>query len=101
MNLLDKLYWFINWAIVAFIVSVIVLVVLRMVANQVNLNPFAWTSITIRRLTDPLISPLRRALARFGVDPKYAPLVTIIVIADPRSAWSIVERKKKKISGNR
>ena len=79
MNLIDKLYRFINWAVVAFIVSIIVLVVLRMVANQLNLNPFAWTSITIRRLTDPLISPLRRALARFGVDPKYAPLVTIIV----------------------
>jgi YggT family protein len=79
MNLLNKAYWFINWAMITFIVSVIVLVVLRLVANQLNLNPFGWSSITIRRLTDPLIGPLRRALVRFGVDAKYAPLVTIIV----------------------
>lgn len=79
MNLLGKIYWFINWAMIAFIACVIALVVLRLVANQLNLNPFGWSAITIRRLTDPLIGPLRRALVRFGVDAKYAPLVTIIV----------------------
>jgi YggT family protein len=35
--------------------------------------------LTLRRLTDPLIGPVRRALAGFGVDPKYAPLVTILI----------------------
>lgn len=79
MNILGKIYWFINWAIITFIAAVVVLIVLRLIANQANLNPFSWSSVTIRRLTDPLISPLRRALARFGVDPKYSPLVAIIV----------------------
>jgi YggT family protein len=79
MNILSRLYWFINWAVIVFIVSVIAVVVLRLIANQVNPNPFGWTSLTIRRLTDPLIGPIRRALLGFGVDPKYAPLVTILV----------------------
>ncbi|MGH9932449.1 MAG: YggT family protein [Pyrinomonadaceae bacterium] len=76
---LSRLYWFINWAVIAAIVSVIAVVLLRLIANQVNPNPFGRPSLTIRRLTDPLISPVRRALAGFGVDPKYAPLVAILV----------------------
>jgi YggT family protein len=79
MIILSRLYWFINWAVIAVIVSVIAVVLLRLIANQANPNPFGWTSLTIRRLTDPLIGPVRRALIGFGVDPKYAPLVTILL----------------------
>ena len=79
MIILSRVYWFINWAVVAAILLIIVLMVLRLIANQADLNPFAWSSLTIRRLTDSLIGPVRRALASVGVDPKYAPLVTILL----------------------
>jgi YggT family protein len=79
MNILSRLYWFINWAVIAVIVGIIAVVLVRLLANQLNPNPFGRTSLTIRRLTDPLISPMRRALIGFGVDPKYAPLVTILI----------------------
>ena len=79
MIILGRVYWFINWVVIAVIVTVIVLVLLRLIANQVDLNPFSRTSLTIRRLTDPLIGPVRRALMGFGVDPKYAPLVAILI----------------------
>jgi YggT family protein len=78
MLILSRVYWFFHSAVIAVIVGTIVLVLIRLIANLANPNPFGWTSITIRRLTDPLISPFRRALVRFGVDPKYAPLVTIL-----------------------
>jgi YggT family protein len=78
MIILGRVYWFINSAVVAIIVAVIVLVLLRLIANQADLNPFSWSSRTIRRLTDPFIVPMRRALVGFGVDPKYAPLVAIL-----------------------
>ena len=65
--------------VIALVVGVIAVVLLRLIANQVNPNPFGWTAITIRRLTDPLIGPVRRALLSFRVDPKYAPLVTILI----------------------
>ena len=80
MLILAKLYWFVSWALVTTIVVVIVLIVLRLIANQADLNPFGWSSINIRRLTDPVILPVRRALARMAVDPKYAPLVAILAI---------------------
>jgi YggT family protein len=79
MIILGRIYWFINWAVIAVIVTVVVLVLLRLIANQADLNPFSQTSLTIRRLTDPLIGPVRRALMGFGVDPKYAPLVAILI----------------------
>jgi YggT family protein len=80
MLILGRVYWFVSWAVIVSIIAVIVLLVLRVVANQADLNPFGWSSLTIRRLTDPLIGPIRRALMGFGVDPKYAPLVTILLV---------------------
>jgi YggT family protein len=79
MIILERIYWFINAALIAVIVVVILLLVLRLIANQADLNPFSWASRTIRRLTDPLIGPARRSLAGAGVDPKFAPLVTILL----------------------
>ncbi len=80
MLILGRSYWFVSWAVIVTIVAVIVLVLLRVIANQADLNPFGWISLTIRRLTDPFIGPIRRALMGFGVDPKYAPLVTILLV---------------------
>jgi YggT family protein len=78
MLMLSRIYWFISWALITAIAVIIVLIVLRLIANQADLNPFGWSSITIRRLTDPVIGPVRRTLARMAVDPKYAPLVAIL-----------------------
>ncbi len=79
MIILGRIYWFINWAVIAVILTVIVLTLLRLIANQADLNPFGWSSLTIRRLTDPFIMPVRRGLINLGVEPKYAPLVTILL----------------------
>jgi uncharacterized protein YggT (Ycf19 family) len=79
MLILTRIYWFLNWMVIAVVLGVIAVMLLRLIANQVNPNPFGWTALTIRRLTDPLIGPVRRALLGFHVDPKYAPLVTILI----------------------
>ena len=79
MDILQKVYWYISWAVIAVIVGVVAVVLLRVIANKADLNPFGRPSLTIRRLTDPLIGPVRRALMGFGVDPKYAPLVAILI----------------------
>jgi YggT family protein len=77
--MIERLYWFGSWLIITAIVTTIVLMVLRLIANQLDLNPFSWSSLTIRRLTDPLIGPVRRVLMGFRVDAKYAPLVVILL----------------------
>ncbi len=65
MDILTRLHWFISSAVIAAIVAVIVLVLLRLIAEQANPNPFGWPARTIRRLTDPLVGPVRRALVWF------------------------------------
>jgi YggT family protein len=79
MITIARVYWFTSWVLITAIVTIIVLMVLRLIANQLDLNPFSWSSLTIRRLTGPFIGPVRRVLARFGVDAKYAPLIVILL----------------------
>ena len=80
MIIISRTLLFVNWAVTAVIIAAILLMVFRMVANYADLNPFAWTSLTVRRLTDPFVLPVRRALMGFGVDPKYSPLVVILIV---------------------
>jgi YggT family protein len=79
MVIIGRLYLFVYWAVTLGILGVVILVILRLIANQVDLNPFGSAFISLRRLTDPLIGPVRRGLMNLTVDPKYAPLVTILI----------------------
>ena len=80
MLILSRTLWFLSWAIQAIIVGVILLMVLRLVADGLDLNPFGWMSRTIRRLTDGLVTPVRGGLRNLGIDPKFAPLVAILLV---------------------
>ena len=79
MLIIGRIYLFVSWAVTLMILGIIIVVILRLIANQVDLNPFGSVSITMRRLTDPLIAPVKRVLINLSVDPKYAPLVTILI----------------------
>lgn len=79
MLVISRTVLFISWAIQAVIVAIIALMIIRMIADARDLNPFSWTSITLRRLTDGFVAPVRGALRQVGVDPKFAPLVVILV----------------------
>ena len=80
MLILSRTLLFLSWAIQAIIGGVVLLMVLRMIADAMDLNPFAWTSRTIRRLTDGLVVPVRGGLRNFSIDPKFAPLVAILLV---------------------
>lgn len=79
MLVIARTFWFLSWAVKAIIVGVILLMVLRLITDAMDLNPFTWTSRTIRRLTDGLVMPVRGGLRNFGMDPKFAPLVAILL----------------------
>jgi YggT family protein len=79
MQIISRTYLFLTWAVKAVIVAIIVLMVLRMIADAADLNPFTWASRTIRRLTDAFVLPIRRFLLGFGVEPKLSPLLVILV----------------------
>ena len=78
--IIERVNQFVTWIVTTAIVFVVALVILRLISNQANWNFFGWPAVTLRRLTDPLIGPVRRALMGFRVDPKYAPLVAILIV---------------------
>ena len=80
MLIIERTYWFVQAAISVVIVAVIALMIIRLIVDGMDLNPFAWTSRTIRRLTDALVIPVRGGLRNFGMDPKFAPLVVILIV---------------------
>jgi len=80
MYIIDRTLWFVSTAISVFIVAVILLMVIRLVVDAMDLNPFGWTSRTVRRLSDGLLFPVRGGLRNLGMDPKFAPLVVILIV---------------------
>lgn len=70
---------FVGMAIQVTIAVIILFMILRLIADAADLNPFGWTSRTLRRLTDGFVIPVRGTLREVGVDPKFAPLVVILV----------------------
>src|SRR5215208_6439645 len=80
MLIIDRIVWFVNSGVKIVIVAVIALMIVRLIVDAMDLNPFAWTSRTVRRLSDGLVVPVRGGLRGFGVDPKFAPLVVILIV---------------------
>src|SRR6185295_19325656 len=79
MLIIGRIYLFIQWAVILVIIAMILLMILRLIVIQTDLNPFGWIALTTRRLTDSSVAPIRRALVGFGVDPKFAPLVVMLI----------------------
>lgn len=50
-----------------------------MIVQAADPNPFKWIPRTSRRLTDPFVIPVRGGMVGVGVDPKYAPLIVILI----------------------
>lgn len=79
IQIIERSLQFLSWVVITVIVAVIAIMVVRLISNAADLNPFNWISRTTRRLSDPFIMPVRRGLVRAGVDPKFSPLVVILV----------------------
>jgi len=80
MPIIERTFWFIEAAISLIIVAAVILMIIRLITDAMDLNPFAWTSRNIRRLTDGVVMPVRGGLRGFGMDPKFAPLVVILIV---------------------
>ncbi|HTG93324.1 MAG TPA: YggT family protein [Pyrinomonadaceae bacterium] len=79
MLVISRTFLFVQWIVVAAIIAVIALMVIRLIAEAANLNPFSRPSLLIRQLSDPFVLRMRRGLMGFGIDPKYSPVVVILI----------------------
>lgn len=80
MLVIKSLFLFITWGVTAIIVAAIVLIVLRSIVNYMDVNPFSWLAVTLRRATDPVLATVRAVLRGFRLDPKVAPFIAVILI---------------------
>lgn len=80
MLVIKTLFQFVTWGITALIVSAIVLIVFRSLLNYMQVNPFTWSAISLRRATEPVLSRVRAVLIGFRLDPKVAPFIAVILI---------------------
>lgn len=79
VKIIADIYQFVWFVIVAAIVAMIALMLVRFIMNYADMNPFSRPVLLVRRLTDPFVNPVRRALAGFNISPNGAPLVTILL----------------------
>jgi YggT family protein len=80
MFLLATLYSLIWYAAMAMAVAGILLIVLRSLFLYIDVNPFTWHARNVRRVTDPVILPVRRMLVAFRLDPAVAPFIVAILL---------------------
>jgi YggT family protein len=74
-----NVYMFIQYAVEAVVLAVVALMLVRLLLNFADLNPFSRPVIFVRRLSDPLVNPVRRSLIQFGFGPNITPLVVILI----------------------
>ena len=80
MDVPGRILWFLTSAVSIVIVAVILLMFVRLITDAMDLNPFGWTSRTVRRLSDGFVIPVRAGMRGFGgMNPNYAPLVVILL----------------------
>jgi YggT family protein len=79
MDIFGVIGLFVWYAIATIILVVIALMLARLILNKADLNPFSRPVIMLRRWTDPLVNPVRRAIMQMGFGPNVAPLVVILV----------------------
>ena len=79
MLIIQTVYVVIMYAVSAVIVGVIALMLLRLLLNYMDVNPFTWYARSVRDFSDPLLTPVRRAMMGFGFQPNLAPLVVILI----------------------
>ncbi|MEZ5345025.1 MAG: YggT family protein [Pyrinomonadaceae bacterium] len=80
--MISVLYPVIQGFIVFVIMIIVVLMVLRLIFNYTDPNPFGVIgrfSYRIKKLTDRMVYPVANFLARMKVDTRIAPLITILI----------------------
>jgi YggT family protein len=80
MQIIDRITWFLESATMALMVGLIVLMLIRLIVDSMDLNPFGATHRSVRRLTDTFVFPVRGLLRDFHADPKYAPILVIVIV---------------------
>jgi YggT family protein len=82
--MLETVYPIIRMAVIIALLIFVALMILRLIANYSDPNPFGMVGrrfYELKKFTDRWVYPAARFLASFRVDTRLAPLVTMLVVA--------------------
>lgn len=80
--MLGSIYSIISWIVIYVLMIFIAALVLRVIFSFTDPNPFGAIgrfSFWLRKHTEKFVYPAARLLAQFRINPRYAPLITILV----------------------
>src|SRR5581483_11640809 len=80
MSILQSINLLITFAVAALVVAAILLIILRVIFNYADVNPFTWHARNVRRATDPVLAPARAILMGMRLDPNVAPFIVVIFV---------------------
>ncbi len=80
MNVFSAINSVVRYLVVTVILVITILMILRLIVNYKDMNPFGAFPRNVKRFSDPLVDPVRRWLLFRGFNPKIAPLITLLVI---------------------
>jgi YggT family protein len=80
IEVIASIYLFVRYLIIFVIVFTIVLMLVRHIMNAMDVNPFTWHAMTVRRLSDPFLNPVKRSLVNTAIPLKYSPLIAILFV---------------------
>ncbi|MFV0388767.1 MAG: YggT family protein [Pyrinomonadaceae bacterium] len=81
--MLDLVYPILRGFIVFVLMLVVLLMVLRLIFNYTDPNPFGTIgrfAYTLKKHTEKLVYPVATFLSRYGVDVRIAPFISILVL---------------------
>lgn len=79
MSIVDLFFRLLDVSVMTVILALIVLMLIRLIINYADPNPFSRPVAVLRQFTDPPIAPARGWLLRSGINPSIAPLITILL----------------------
>lgn len=77
-QVLQVIFLGLTYLVTAGILGVVLLVVVQLILQMADVNPFSKPALWVRRASDPLLHPARMRLRMMGLDPKFAPLAVIL-----------------------
>jgi YggT family protein len=80
IEVIASIYLFVRYLIIFVITFTIVLMLVRLIMNSMDVNPFTWHAMTVRRLSDPFLNPVKRSLVNTSVPLKYSPIIAILLV---------------------
>jgi YggT family protein len=78
--MIDLIFFALETLVKLAVAVVVVLMLLRGMISWLNLNPFGWVAYHVRRITEPMVDPLRRNMFAFQSRRDIAPVLLVLFV---------------------